>query len=50
MNEDLFQRYYAALLYDEEEGYEYVIESLTDHLADNPSNAAARSVRQPLSA
>ena len=41
MGDHLFREFYAALLYDEEEDYESVIEALTEHLADNPSNAAA---------
>ena len=41
MDSHLFERCYAALMYDEEKEYEDAIRSLTDHLAANPSNAAA---------
>ena len=45
MDGHLFREFFAALMYDEEEDYEPVIQSLTDHLAGNPSNAAAYNNR-----
>lgn len=40
----LFQYYRAVLLYDQEEEYADALQALTDHLAANPSNAAAYGV------
>lgn len=45
MSDHLFHEFYAALLYDEEEDYESVIEALTEHVAGNPSSAAAYNNR-----
>jgi Flp pilus assembly protein TadD len=45
MGDHLFREYFAALMYDEEEDYQSVIQSLTDHLVSNPSNAVAYNNR-----
>jgi Flp pilus assembly protein TadD len=41
MLHELFRECFAALVYDDLEGYEETIQALTDHLAVNPANAAA---------
>jgi tetratricopeptide (TPR) repeat protein len=45
MENRLFQQCYAVLLYDSLEHYEFAIQSLTDHLRTNSSNAAAHHNR-----
>jgi Flp pilus assembly protein TadD len=45
MRDHLLQQFYAALLYDDEEAYENVIRELTEALAADPANAAARNNR-----
>jgi tetratricopeptide (TPR) repeat protein len=45
MGDHLFQRCWSALLYDEPEFYDETIQSLTEHLAANPTNGAAYNNR-----
>jgi tetratricopeptide (TPR) repeat protein len=45
MYDNLFQRCYAVLMYDDLEEYEDAIRALTEHLRANPGSAAALNNR-----